>query len=394
MKNTCSCIVFKVSFKSRNETIWKVGINLVRPLMPGGTIGIVGGGQLGKMMAISAKNMGFHVGVLDPASDCPTAQLADWNIVADCDDVLALETLAKRSDTVTYETSKIGVESLNAVIELANVPQGTDLLAITQDRLMEKSFLETNNIVIPPYETIISPTDIQDAVDSIGFPCVLKTTRDSTQQYTLNSMSDFAPSMGLLREGTCVLEASIPFKKELSILVAGNGLEYTTFPVVENIYRDGVLFETIATADVAVEVSEEIQRIGYQIGESLGLHGILAVEILLTEAGSIYVTNLTPRPHSIGNYSIDVCNISQFDAHIRGICGWPLGDVQLFSQAVTVNILGEALNTSLRLILEKSNWNFYYYGKKRMVNNRKMGHITIPTSTPDSVLTEIAATNL
>jgi len=376
------------------KQLWKVGINLVRPLMPGGTIGIVGGGQLGKMMTISAKNMGFHVGVLDPVSDCPTAQLADWHIVADCDDVLALEALAKRSDTVTYETSKIGVESLNAVIDLANVPQGTDLLAVTQDRLMENSFLETNNIVIPPYETIISPTDIQDAVDSIGFPCVLKTTRDSTQQYTLNNMSDLAPSMSLLREGTCVLEASIPSEKELSVLVAGNGLEYTTFPVVENIYRDGVLFETIVAADIATEVSQEVQRIGRQVGEALGLHGVLAIEVLLTKAGSIYVTKLTPRPHSIGNYSVDVCNISQFDAHIRGICGWPLGDIQLLSQAVTVNILGEALNTSLRLILEKSNWNFYYYGKKRTVNNRKMGHITIPTSAPESILAEIAETNL
>ncbi|GMA54677.1 hypothetical protein GCM10025857_60340 [Alicyclobacillus contaminans] len=231
-------------------------------------------------------------------------------------------------------------------------------------------------------------------MDSIGFPCVLKTTRDSTQQYTLNNMSDLAPSMSLLREGTCVLEASIPSEKELSVLVAGNGLEYTTFPVVENIYRDGVLFETIVAADIATEVSQEVQRIGRQVGEALGLHGVLAIEVLLTKAGSIYVTKLTPRPHSIGNYSVDVCNISQFDAHIRGICGWPLGDIQLLSQAVTVNILGEALNTSLRLILEKSNWNFYYYGKKRTVNNRKMGHITIPTSAPESILAEIAETNL
>ncbi|AYW45159.1 5-(carboxyamino)imidazole ribonucleotide synthase [Tetragenococcus koreensis] len=380
--------------KVEANQLWKVGINLVRPLMPGGTIGIVGGGQLGKMMTISAKNMGFHVGVLDPAGDCPTAQVADWHIIADCDDVLALEALAKRSDIITYETSKIGVESLNAVIDSANVPQGTDLLAITQDRLLEKSFLETNNIVIPPYETIISPTDIQEAIDSIGFPCVLKTTRDMDQQYILHTMSDLAPSMSLLREGTCVLEALIPYEKELSVLVAGNGQEYTTFPVVENIHRDTILFETIAGADVAGDVAEEVKRIGLQIGETLALQGILAIEMGLTESGSIYVTKLTPRPHSTGNYSIDVCSMSQFDAHIRGICGWPLGEVQLFSKAVTVNILGEALNTSVRLIPEKSDWNFYYYGKKRTVNNRKMGHITIPTATPETVLNEIDATNL
>lgn len=369
--------------------LWKVGVNLVKPLMPGSTIGIIGGGQLGRMMTISAKNMGFHVGVLDPSGDSPTAQLADWHIVADYDDVLALEALAKRCDVITYENSKVSVESLNMLIDTANVPQGTDLLAITQDRLMEKSFLEENNIVIAPYETIISPTDIQDAIDSIGFPCILRTTHDVDHYYILKSMSDLAPSMGLLREGTCILEASIPFKKELTVQVGGNGENYSVFPVAEAIYRQGVLHETVVPADIEREVSDEIRRIAVQLARAFDLHGILTLQMFLTEAGSIYVSRVIPRPHTSGNYSLDVCNISQFDAHLRGICGWPLGMIHLFSKAVTVNILGEQLTRSRQLITEKPDWNFYFYGKKRMEDKRKIGHITIPTMMPGTALDEI-----
>ena len=187
--------------------------NLVKSLKPGSTIGIVGGGQLGRMMAISAKEMGFRTGVIDPTEDCPAAQVSDWHIVADYDDQMALEEMARRSQVITYEFENVDVDTINHIQHFANIPQGTDLLAISQDRLMEKSFLENNNIVIAPYATIISPTDIQDAIEGIGYPCVLKTTRggyDGHGQYVLNSTADLAPSMNLLRQGTCVLEAWIP----------------------------------------------------------------------------------------------------------------------------------------------------------------------------------------
>ncbi|HLQ40984.1 MAG TPA: 5-(carboxyamino)imidazole ribonucleotide synthase [Tetragenococcus sp.] len=362
--------------------------------MPGSTIGIIGGSQLAKMMTISAKNMGFRVGILDPSGECPAAQLADWHIIAACDDVLALEALAKRCDVVTYETKDVSVESLTMLVDSVNVPQGTDLQAITQDRLMEKSFMEENNIVIAPYETIISPTDIQDAIDSIGFPCVLRTTRDSDQHYILNSMSDLAPSMGLLRQGTCILEAMIPFEKEVSVQVAGNGEQYTVFPIAQTIYRDQLLFETIVPADVPTEVNDEMRRITVQIAQAFNLHGILTIEMFLSASGSIYVRRLIPRVHNSGNYSLDVCNISQFDAHLRGICGWPLGTTQLFSKAVTVNILREKSTNSRALIGQKPAWNFYFYGKKELTDKTKIGHITIPTMTPGTVLAEIEDADL
>lgn len=372
-------------------------INLVKPLMPGSTIGIVGGGQLGRMMTLSAKKMGFRVGVLDPVENCPTAQLADWHIVAAYDDILALEEMAKRSDIITYEFENVSVEALNAILPLCHVPQGTDLLAITQDRLLEKSFLEANNIVIAPYSTIISPTDIQDAIESIGYPCVLKTTRggyDGKGQYVLNGTKDLAPSMNLLRGGTCELEAWIPFAKELSIIVAGNGEEYTTFPVVENIHRNNILHETIAPANVPSYVEQEVKRIAKVIAEALNLCGVLAIEMFLTETGAIYVNELAPRPHNSGHYSIEACDFSQFDAHIRGVAGWPLGAVHLLHDAVMVNILGEHLEQSYQEIAKKPQWQFHYYGKESAQTGRKMGHITIVTNNVEETLSEIKQTKI
>lgn len=366
--------------------------------MPGSTIGIVGGGQLGRMMTLSAKKMGFRVGVLDPTADCPTAQVADWQIVAAYEDVFALEELARRCDVITYEFENVSVEALNSILPDSNVPQGTDLLAITQDRLLEKSFLEANDIVIAPYATIISPTDIQDAIDSIGYPCVLKRTRggyDGKGQFVLYSTTDLAPAMNLLREGTCELEAWIPFEKELSIMVAGNGRgDYATFPVVENIHRKNILHQTIAPARVDAEVIEEVERIAKVIAQALDLHGVLGIEMFLTKAGGIYVNELAPRPHNSGHYSMEACNFSQFDAHIKGICGWPLGNVHLLSDAVMVNVLGTELVDTYKLIDKKPNWQFHYYGKAEAKAGRKMGHITITTDDIYDTLEEIYQTNI
>lgn len=365
--------------------------------MPGATIGIIGGGQLGRMLTMSAKKMGFQVGVLDPAENCPTAQIADWHILADYDDVLALEEMARRSDVVTYEFENVNVEALAAITEQVPVPQGTDLLAITQDRLLEKSFLEANNIVIAPYSTIISPTDIQEAIESIGYPCVLKTTRggyDGKGQYVLKDMTDLAPSMNLLRSGTCELEAWIPFEKELSVIVAGNGQEFTTFPIVENIHRNNILYQTIAPANILPDVANEIARIAKVIAKAVNLHGVLAIELFLTESGSIYVNELAPRPHNSGHYSIEACNMSQFDAHIRGICGWPLGEVKLLSSAIMVNILGEELEKSYQQIMKQPQWQFHFYGKEEAKAGRKMGHVTIATDDIEKTKKEIDATNV
>lgn len=371
---------------------------LNKPVLPGAMIGIVGGGQLGKMMALSAKEMGFRIAVLDPAVDCPAAQVADWHLLGEYDDLEALEEMANHSEVVTYEFENVDVDSLVHIQDKVEIPQGTDLLAITQDRLLEKSFLESNNIVIAPYATIVSPTDIQDAIDGIGYPCVLKNTRggyDGKGQYVLYSPSDLAPSMNLLKEGTCVLEAWIPFEKEISVLVSGNGNgDIQTFPVVENIHRNNILHETIAPARVDEEVKEEAQRIARLIAEEINLAGTLAVEMFLTNNGGIYVNELAPRPHNSGHYTIEACSFSQFDAHIRGICGWSIPEIQLLSDAVMVNIIGNEIYETMEFISEKPDWHFHYYGKAEAKPGRKMGHITILTEDLFDTLEDIYQTSI
>lgn len=373
-------------------------MTLNKPVLPGQMIGIVGGGQLGKMMALSAKEMGFRIAVLDPSVDCPAAQVADWHLLAEYNDLEALEELANRSQVVTYEFENVDVDSLIHIQHLVDIPQGTDLLAITQDRLLEKSFLESNNVVIAPYATIVSPTDIQDAIDGIGYPCVLKTTRggyDGKGQYVLYSPSDLAPSMNLLKEGTCVLEAWIPFEKEISVLVSGNGSgDIETFPVAENIHRNNILHETIVPARVDDEVIEEAQRIARLIAKEVNLAGTLAVEMFLTNNGGIYVNELAPRPHNSGHYTIEACSFSQFDTHIRGICGWSIPSIKLLSDAVMVNIMGEEIYETMDYISEKMDWHFHYYGKSEAKPGRKMGHITILTDDIFDTLEEIYQTSI
>lgn len=373
-------------------------MTLNKPVLPGQMIGIVGGGQLGKMMALSAKEMGFRIAVLDPSVDCPAAQVADWHLLAEYNDLEALEELANRSEVVTYEFENVDVDSLVHIQPMVDIPQGTDLLAITQDRLLEKSFLESNNIVIAPYATIVSPTDIQDAIDGIGYPCVLKTTRggyDGKGQYVLYSPSDLAPSMNLLKEGTCVLEAWIPFEKEISVLVSGNGQgDIETFPVGENIHRNNILHETIVPARVDDEVIEEAQRIARLIAKEVNLAGTLAVEMFLTNNGGIYVNELAPRPHNSGHYTIEACSFSQFDTHIRGICGWSIPTIELLSDAVMVNIMGDEIFETMDFVTEKMNWHFHYYGKTEAKPARKMGHITILTDDIFETLEEIYQTSI
>ncbi|MDR1568238.1 MAG: 5-(carboxyamino)imidazole ribonucleotide synthase [Streptococcaceae bacterium] len=367
-------------------------------LKPGHTIGIIGGGQLGRMMTLSAKYKGYRVGVLDPTPDCPTAQVADFQIIGAYDNVTKLEELASKVDVITYEFENVDVDAINQIKEIVPVPQGTDLLAVSQDRLLEKTFLEEQGIVIAPYATIIHPSDVSIALDEVGYPAVLKTTRggyDGKGQHVIYSQSDIAPALNLLRESTCVLESMIAFEKEISVIISGNGQgDYTTFPVSENLHRNNILFETIAPARIDCEIAEEAKRIATQIAKGLNLAGTLCVEMFLTEEGAIYVNEIAPRPHNSGHYSIESCSQSQFDTHIKGICGLKLGEVVMLKPAIMVNILGDEYAETLDLIEEKPDWSFHYYGKDEVKRGRKMGHVTILTKNLADTLEEIYETKV
>lgn len=369
--------------------------NLTR-ILPGQTIGIVGGGQLGQMMALSAKAQGFVVGVLDPTPNCPCAQVCDWQIVAEYDDEDALKNLAQKSDVVTFEFENVDVATLDDVAELTYFPQGTQLLSISQNRLSEKAFLSALNIPVAPYAAINSFDELKKVSAELGFPSVLKTTTggyDGKGQLVLKNTADLDDAKELIQFGPCVLEKWVPFVKELSIMVARNeDGEVSYFPVVENIHRHNILHETIVPARVNEKVQSEVQHIAETIAHNVKLVGTLAVEIFLTAENKIYVNELAPRPHNSGHYSIEACTISQFDAHVRAVCNWPLPKINLISSAIMVNILGEHLEGTYRLIGEKPDWHFHLYGKAESKLGRKMGHITILTNDVTRTLNEVAET--
>ncbi len=371
----------------------------IERLMPGSTIGIVGGGQLGRMMALSARYMGFRVGVLDPTPDCPTAQVADFQVTADYDDTAAIRELAEKSDVLTYEFENVNADAIDEVRSLASAPQGTDLLRVTQDRVNEKQFVNDHGTPTAPWKAVNSVEELEAALEEIGYPAVLKTRSggyDGHGQSVLKSESDLDQVRAqAIAEGTfpaSILEGFVDFAFEASILVAGNGVDYVTFPIVRNEHRNNILHMTIAPAEVSDDVAKAARELALRLARGFKLAGILAIELFVTENGEVIVNELAPRPHNSGHYTIEACSFDQFDAHVRGICGWPLEQPQLLKPAVMVNVLGQHVEPTRALIADHPEWNVHDYCKASVRHDRKMGHITVLTDDTTRTVADLEAT--
>jgi 5-(carboxyamino)imidazole ribonucleotide synthase len=358
----------------------------ISQLMPGATIGIIGGGQLGQMMAISAKYHGFRVGTLDPTPDCPTAQVADFQIVAEYGDKAAIRELAERSDVLTYEFENVDADAIDEVRSLAAVPQGTDLLRVTQDRVHEKQFINDHGTPTAPWQAVNDVESLRSAIQHIGYPAVLKTRcggYDGHGQDVLRGDDDLDRVLARAQdEGNfppSILEGFVDFAFEASILVSGNGTDLVTFPIVRNEHRNNILHLTIAPAEVGSRIEHEARDLAIRLAKGFELAGTLAIELFITKDGRVVVNELAPRPHNSGHYTIEACSLDQFDAHVRGIVGWPLEQPRLFSPAVMVNVLGQHVAPTRALISKHPEWNVHDYGKAEVKHNRKMGHITVLT---------------
>ncbi|MBC1797901.1 5-(carboxyamino)imidazole ribonucleotide synthase [Listeria booriae] len=367
-------------------------------LLPNSTIGIIGGGQLGRMMALAAKEMGYKVIVLDPTVDAPCGQVADEQIVANYTDLNALKELAEKSDVVTYEFENVDNDALHSIENSVRIPQGSELLSITQDRILEKAYLESLNINLAPYAVIVDRDDIEQHINSLGYPAVLKTTQggyDGKGQYVIQSEEDIDKAVELLRFGTCVLEAWIPFEREVSVIVARNSEgQIETFPVAENDHKNNILHTTVVPAALDEESIHEAEAIAVKLAEYLHLEGVLAVEMFVTGSGAIYVNELAPRPHNSGHYTIEACNISQFTQHIRAIAGLPLLKPELLRPAMMVNILGQHVDGVNEVLAEHPDWFVHYYGKQEAKIDRKMGHITVLSDNPLVEVEKMRATQI
>lgn len=364
----------------------------------GQTIGIIGGGQLGQMLTFSAKKAGFRVIILDPNPDCSAGQTADDQIVAPYADKKAIEELAKRADVLTYEFENVDLAALKAVQNEVAIPQGTELLAITKNRLREKTFLKENGLQVAPFAAVKNENDLQRAIEKIGLPAVLKTCEggyDGKAQVVIHKSSDLQEAAKLLSFGECILEGWIDFSHECSVMIGRNwDGEVSIFPVSENIHRNEILHESIVPARIPQAAQIKAQEMAKKIAEALDLCGILGVEFFLGKNGQVYANELAPRPHNSGHYSIEACDFSQFDVHNRAICNWPMPQIHLLKPVVMVNILGQHVAGARKLVLEKPQWQFHDYGKDEVRRDRKMGHISILTDDVNQTLAEIKATKV
>ncbi|GAF13513.1 LOW QUALITY PROTEIN: phosphoribosylaminoimidazole carboxylase ATPase subunit [Bacillus sp. JCM 19045] len=354
----------------------------MRQIKPGDTIGIIGGGQLGRMMALSAKQMGYRIAVLDPTEDAPCAQVADYVITANYDDIEACKQLAAQSDVITYEFENIDEEAARQLSAVSDFPQGFNVLRTTQHRVKEKEALVSLDVPVAPFALITKKDEWSEAINQTGLPAVLKTCRggyDGKGQAVVKTESELTAAIEkLLPHGELVLEQFIPFDLEISVILtkSRNG-EVTVFPVAENEHRDNMLYRTIVPARITKDMEEEAVAIAERIGEGLDVVGTLAVEMFVTKDGAILVNELALRPHNSGHYTIEACKTSQFEQHIRAVCGLPLGSSALLSPVVMENVLGEHMEPLMERLDNLQQVSLHLYGKKEAKVKRKMGHLTV-----------------
>ncbi|MBM3469344.1 MAG: 5-(carboxyamino)imidazole ribonucleotide synthase [Armatimonadetes bacterium] len=365
------------------------------PLLPGATIGIVGGGQLGRMLALDARRMGYGVAVLDPSPAAPAAALADAHVQAQFDDVGAVADLAARSDVVTFELEHVPLDCALAAAARRPVRPSSQVLAACQHRIREKQFLREHGFPTAPWRQAGSAEEIEEAVAGLGLPCVVKIPffgYDGRGQVRVASRNDLpaAATLGFER-GPLVVERYIPFASEVAVVVA-RGMDggRRVYPVVRTVHDDGILVEVVVPAQVPATVADRAAGIAESIATALDLVGVLAVEMFVMDRGEVLVNEMAPRPHNSGHYTINACPTSQFEQHVRAICGLPLGGAGLLASAAMVNLLGDRQGpvrlAGVEEALAVAGVSLHLYGKGEAWPRRKMGHITALGETAEEAL--------
>lgn len=349
------------------------------------TIGVIGGGQLGRMFTLDAKRMGYDVITLDPQPRSPCGQIADEQIVAAYDDMAAIDDLGRRTDVVTYEFENIAIESVQRLEQDGfAVTPGSEVLRITQDRLLEKSFVRECGIPVAAFAAVDNRDDLHVACEAIGFPAVMKTVRggyDGKGQWRAENGNQARAALAAAKGAQLIYEQFIPFACEISVICTRNAAgEIVTYPPSENVHDRGILFMSIVPARVDEGIAQTARAYAEKIAASLKIVGTFCVEFFVTHDGRVLVNEIAPRPHNSGHYTIDATRCSQYEQHVRAICGLPLSEPQLLRNAVMVNILGEGTGNHLagvENLLRDPDVVLHLYGKKHAVERRKMGHFTM-----------------
>lgn len=380
-----------------------------RPILPGATIGILGSGQLGRMLTIAARRMGYRVHTLSPVSDSPTGQVADWEIVASYSDMTAVRDFAMSVDVVTYEFENIPAEAVEMAAQFAPVRPDSNVLQVTQNRLREKTFLRNKGFPVTPFSPISGYQELVDASSKLGFPTILKTSGygyDGKGQQILRApvdLEDIRPNLGKTLEAVTIpgspnnphyvdipkhiLEAFVDHECEVSV-VAARGLDgtFVHYPVVRNDHVNHILDVTTAPASIHPALADQAVEVTRGIFEALDVVGVMCVEMFLTTEGNLLINEIAPRPHNSGHWTIEACATSQFEQQLRAICGLPLGSTELRRPAAMANLLGDLWSGG------EPNWaaamampevHLHLYGKETVRPGRKMGHLTALAETAE-----------
>lgn len=351
------------------------------------TVGIIGGGQLGKMIGLEAKRMSMNIAILDPDANCPASTIADKLIIDDFKKESSIRRLAELSDVLTYEIELTNSSVLEELVsENYPVHPSPETLRIIQNKFRQKQFLKDNGIPVARFERIDSLHEIQRKCSEFGYPVILKACEDSYDgrgNFIVHSSEDLERGARLFKR-ECMIEELVNFSKEVSIMVARNtNGQIQSFPVAENIHNRNILSTTIVPARISELAARKIRELAVKTIESLKGAGIFGIEMFVLDDDSILVNEIAPRPHNSGHYSIEACSISQFEQHIRAIVGLPLSKPRLLCPAVMINILGNDNFSggysleNIEKIMNISGLKLHLYGKKITKPQRKLGHMTI-----------------
>lgn len=353
---------------------------LSSPVPPGGTIGILGGGQLGRMLALAAARLGLKTHIFSPPNeDAPAFQVSDARTQAAFDDKSALGKFAQACDVVTFEWENVPVATIEAVASIKPVFPNASTLGVTQDRLTEKTFLHSLRLRTAPFASVASASDATDAFDQLARDrAILKTRRlgyDGKGQARVRNSEEVVRALASFKNAPCILEGFIDFGFEASV-VAARAVDgsFTAYDPPENIHSDHILRRSVVPSRLGPVQCEDAKAMTKKIADALDYIGVLAVELFVMKDGALLVNEIAPRVHNSGHWTIDACLVSQFENHIRAIAGWPLGSTKRHSDAVMENLIGE----------EAADWKalaakggaLHLYGKSEIRSGRKMGHVT------------------
>jgi len=366
---------------------------------PGAWLGLLGGGQLGRMFCMAAQSLGYRVAVIDPGDHSPAGSVADRHIRCDYLDPDGLAELAALVAAATTEFENVPAAALEFLARTARVAPAAASVAIAQDRIREKAFLAGCGVAVAPFAVLEKEADVQGVAPSL-LPGIVKSARlgyDGKGQIRVRSLADVAEAFRAMGGQPCVLEQFVGLACELSVIVARDGAGATaTWPVAENRHRDGILDVSVVPARVPPGLAQDAQTVATRIAAKLDYRGVLCVEMFVTTAGALLVNEIAPRPHNSGHYTIDACVTSQFEQQARVLAGLPLGSTRQHEPAVMVNLLGdvwfgtasskEARDPDWRVVLKHPGAKLHLYGKTEARRGRKMGHVTCVAPTLEEAL--------